>query len=277
MSGTVDAALHLFAVLVEALLPAVGFAGRRAPLVVAQAPRGVGLKPFGGRALVVVERLLTLLAAPGLKNQPQGVHLHAPHRITVDNLRVPVQRFGLRVQLADLRFQVIAEAGIFLDRLGTNVREVDEAAGNRQVRRRGERRYRLARVQQVDQHEIGAGLAVRIDHEGLEVLEIAHAPGSGGPDGIQLGHPAPQLVMFHGRQHRNTLGALISVASCVRSPTLTCSVWYPIGRSAGMVMDAVATNLPSTSYACDPSPAPGSSAPWYSSPFSSVMVAEESA
>ena len=68
-------------------------------------------------------------------------------------------------------------------------------------------------------------------------------------------------------------GALISVASCVRSPTLTCSVWYPIGRSAGMVMDAVATNLPSTSYACDPSPAPGSSAPWYSSPFSSVMVA----
>ena len=198
--------LHLVAVLVEALLPAVGFAGRRAPLVVAQAPRGVGLKPFGGRALVVVERLLTLLAAPGLKNQPQGVHLHAPHRITVDNLRIPVQRFGLRVQLADLRFQFIAEAGIFLDRLGTNVREVDEAAGNRQVRRRGERRYRLARVQRVDQHEIGAGLAVRIDHEGLEVLEIAHAPGSGGPDGIQLGHPAPQLVMFHGRQHRNTLG-----------------------------------------------------------------------
>lgn len=72
--------------------------------------------------------------------------------------------------------------------------------------RRGERRYRLARVQRVDQHEIGAGLAVRIDHEGLEVLEITHAPGSGGPDGIQLGHPAPQLVMFHGRQHRNTLG-----------------------------------------------------------------------
>lgn len=202
------------------------------------------------------------------------MHLHAPHRITVDNLRVPVQRFGLRVQLADLRFQFIAEAGIFLDRLGTNVREVDEAAGNRQVRRRGDGATGSHACSGLTSMK---SAPVLLCESTMRVLRSSKSPTPQDPAdrmeyswAIQPHNWSCSMAGSIG----NTLGGADQRGVLRAVAHLDMQRMVSHRQIAGMVMDAVATNLPSTSYACDPSPAPGSSAPWYSSPFSSVMVAE---
>ncbi len=135
--------------------------------------------------------------------------------------------------------------------------------------------YRLARVQRVDQHEIGAGLAVRLDQQ---VLRSSKSPTPQDPAERMEYSWAIQPHSWScsmAEQHRNTLGGADQrgVLRAVAHADMQRMVSHRQIRGYG---DGCAspTNLPSTSYACDPSPAPGSSAPWYSSPFSSVMVAE---
>ena len=73
----------------------------------------------------------------------------------------------------------LAERGIFDDRLGADVREVDQATAYRQIRRRGERGHRLGGMHRIDEHEVGTCLLLGIHQHGLQILVIAHAPGVG--------------------------------------------------------------------------------------------------
>lgn len=127
----------------------------------------------------MVERALAFGGAAGLEDNPQGVHLAAPHGVTVDELGITVQRFGIGMQPVDGVLVALAERGIFDDRLGADVREVDQATAYRQIRRRGERGHRLGGMHRIDEHEVGTGLLLGIHQHGLQILVIAHAPGVG--------------------------------------------------------------------------------------------------
>ena len=145
----------------------------------------------------MVEYALAFGGTAGLKDNPQGVHLAAPHGVTVDELGITVQRFGVGMQSVDGILVALAERGIFGDRLRTDVREVDQATAYRQIRRRGERGHRLGGMHRINEYEVGTGLLLGVHQHGLQILVIAHAPGVGGANRVQLGHPAPQTAALH--------------------------------------------------------------------------------
>ena len=101
------------------------------------------------------------------------------------------------MQLLDLLASGVIKLLVFRNGLRANVREVHETTADRQIRRRGQRSHWLTAVDRVDEHEIGAGLALGFHEEGLEILEITDTPRTVGTNRIQLSHPAPQLVVLH--------------------------------------------------------------------------------
>ena len=52
-------------------------------------------------------------------------------------------------------------------------------------------------MQRVDQHEVGTGLLLGFDEQGLQILIIADSPRAAGTDGIELAHPTPQGAFLH--------------------------------------------------------------------------------
>ena len=66
---------------------------------------------------------------------------------------------------------------IFRHGLRTDVAEIDETAGNRQIRRWRQRRHRLRGVHRVDKHEVGAGLLLASTSKGLQILIVSDTPG----------------------------------------------------------------------------------------------------
>ena len=123
--------------------------------------------------------------------------LDAPHGVAIDQPRVVIQRFDLLVQRIDFSPVLVGQREIFRHGLRTDVAEIDETAGNRQIRRWRQRRHRLRGVHRVDKHEVGAGLLFSLDQHGLQIFEVSHAPGSLGTDGVQLAHPPPQGAVLH--------------------------------------------------------------------------------
>ncbi len=111
--------------------PIIRIVLRRAPLVVAQAPCGVRLDLPAARIKVLVEPRLTVRSATGFEDDPQRLDLRVPHRVTVDAARIAVQRGDLVMQRVDPGAVVHRQQHVFRQGLGTDVREVDEAAGNR--------------------------------------------------------------------------------------------------------------------------------------------------
>ena len=205
-------------ILGQRALPVVRVRARRAPLVIAQAPCGVGLQLLAAGLLERLELGLSGFVAPDLEQNPQGVHLGAPHRVPVDDLRVAVQRGHAVVQIVDLGLNRFVRGAVLLDGLGPDVGEVHEPAGHRQIRRRGQRGDRFGRVHRVDQHEIGTGAPLGVHQQRLQILEVAHAPRVRGTNRIQLGHPAPQLAALQrfrqlhaagGADQRGVLGAAV--------------------------------------------------------------------
>ena len=125
------------------------------------------------------------------------MHLGPPHGVAVDDLRIAVERFDTRMQLVDLLLAIRVQRGIFRHGFRANVAEVDEATGDRQVRRRRQRRHRFGGMHRIDEHEVGTGPSLGFDQQGLEILIVAHAPGAVGTDGVQLTHPTPQGAFLH--------------------------------------------------------------------------------
>ena len=177
--------------------PIIGVVGGSAPLVVAQAPGGVGFDLVSAFGEVTVEFGLVSLGSAGLVDDPQRMLLDAPHGVAIDQPRVVIQRFDLLVQRIDLGPVLVGQREIFRHGLRTDVAEIDETAGNRQIRRWRQRRHRLRGVHRVDKHEVGAGLLFSLDQHGLQIFEVSHAPGSLGTDGVQLAHPPPQGAVLH--------------------------------------------------------------------------------
>ena len=177
--------------------PIIGVVGGSAPLVVAQAPGGVGFDLVSAFGEVTVEFGLASLGSAGLVDDPQRMLLDAPHGVAIDQPRVVIQRFDLLVQRIDLGPVLVGQREIFRHGLRTDVAEIDETAGNRQIRRWRQRRHRLRGVHRVDKHEVGAGLLFSLDQHGLQIFEVSHAPGSLGTDGVQLAHPPPQGAVLH--------------------------------------------------------------------------------
>ena len=52
-------------------------------------------------------------------------------------------------------------------------------------------------MQRIDQHEVGAGLLLGLDEQGLQILIVADTPGTAGTNGVELAHPAPQGAFLH--------------------------------------------------------------------------------
>ena len=177
--------------------PIIGVVGGSAPLVVAQAPGGVGFDLVSAFGEVTVEFGLASLGSAGLVDDPQRMLLDAPHGVAIDQPRVVIQRFDLLVQRIDFSPVLVGQREIFRHGLRTDVAEIDETAGNRQIRRWRQRRHRLRGVHRVDKHEVGAGLLFSLDQHGLQIFEVSHAPGSLGTDGVQLAHPPPQGAVLH--------------------------------------------------------------------------------
>ena len=80
------------------------------------------------------------------------------------------------MQLLDLLARGVIKLLVFRNGLRANVREIHETAADRQIRGRGQRSHRFTAVHRVDEHEIGAGLALGFHEEGLQIFEIADAP-----------------------------------------------------------------------------------------------------
>jgi hypothetical protein len=80
------------------------------------------------------------------------------------------------------------------------VERVGEPAAGRRVGRRRHRQRRRDRVQRVEQDQ---SRAVAVRHEVAQVAQVAHAPGAGRPQGVELQHPAPRLRRLgkFGRHH----------------------------------------------------------------------------
>ena len=187
----------LFGITIELTHPIVVAAIEGAPLVVAQAPRGIGFDLIAHFGEILVELSLTLCGKTCFVDDPQRLHLGAPHRFTVQNLRIAVEGFDLLVQCVDLRLVFRRKRGIFRHGFRTNIAEVDETARNRQIRRRLNRWHWLGGMQRVDQHEVGTGLLLGFDEQGLQILIIADSPRTVGTDGIELAHPTPQGAVLH--------------------------------------------------------------------------------
>ena len=60
-----------------------------------------------------------------------------------------------------------------------------------------DRRHRFGGMQRIDQHEVGAGLLLGLDEQGLQILIVADTPGTAGTNGVELAHPAPQGAFLH--------------------------------------------------------------------------------
>ena len=110
-------------VAIELALPVALLAVGRPPLVVAQAPGGVGFDLVSAFGEVTVEFGLASLGSAGLVDDPQRMLLDAPHGVAIDQPRVVIQRFGVGMQSVDGILVALAERGIFGDRLRTDVRE----------------------------------------------------------------------------------------------------------------------------------------------------------
>ena len=93
--------------------PIIGVVGGSAPLVVAQAPGGVGFDLVSAFGEVTVEFGLASLGSAGLVDDPQRMLLDAPHGVAIDQPRVVIQRFDLLVQRIDLGPVLVGQREIF--------------------------------------------------------------------------------------------------------------------------------------------------------------------
>ena len=125
------------------------------------------------------------------------MHLAAPHGVTVDELGITVQRFGVGMQsvdsilvaLADVAYSAITSGRMYV----------------KLIRRRLTGRYGdgvsgtpARRHAPVDEREVGTGLLLGIHQHGLPDPHVAHAPQESDERiPVQLGHPASQTAALH--------------------------------------------------------------------------------
>ena len=167
---------NLLRIPAEGLFPIVALRRGRTPLVITQAPRGIGFEVGTEIRLELVECGLTLGSATGLEDNPQSMHLAAPHGVTVNDLGIAVQRLHIGVQSIHFILGIGRQCGVFRYRLRANIREIDQTTAHRKIRRRRKRRHRFGGVQRIDQHKISAGLPLGVDQYGLQILVIADTP-----------------------------------------------------------------------------------------------------
>ena len=83
--------------------PIVVAAIRGAPLVVAQAPCGIGFDLIAHFGEILVELGLTLCGKAGLVDDPQRLHLGTPHGFAIQDPRIAVERLDLLMQFIHFR------------------------------------------------------------------------------------------------------------------------------------------------------------------------------
>ena len=150
--------------------------------------------------------------------------LDAPHGVAIDQPRVVIQRFDLLVQRIDFSPVLMGQREIFRHGLRTDVAEIDETAGNRQIRRWRQRRHRLRGVHRVDKHEVGAGLLLASTSM---VFRSSKSPTPQDPlermEYSWLIHPHRE-PFFISSSSSIFSGALITVAVSASLPTVTSRV-----------------------------------------------------
>ncbi len=157
-----------------------------------RAPQGVVLQrlPLLGQEVAVGG------AAAGGERHPddqlQRLALQLPDGVPVDQ-RALVQHGlaeGGRVLAEVVQRGPVADVPVLRDRLDPQVHRVGEAAGGRAVRGRVGGTAGNGRVQRIDLDEPGAQSASGPGGEVRQVAEVAHAPGAGGEQGVELDEEA---------------------------------------------------------------------------------------
>ena len=143
--------------------------GERAPggEIAKRAPFGLDEAPVCG---------LAAGAAHNLVDQLKGCAFRSPEGVAVEEVIREVLRRRHNSELVDPRSLGRAEVAVLRDRLDPEIERAGEPAARRQIRRWLDRRYRLGRMQGVDNDEAGIQRPPRPGSEVGQVDEVPDAP-----------------------------------------------------------------------------------------------------
>ena len=186
--------------------PVHAFLPRCAPHLERDAPQGERAQVVARCTAELRERRLALggalLAEDDLERRALGI----PCRVDVDRVRVRVVHRHAVMQVAHSGQIPLTQLLEFRDVLRADVGDVQESARLGQVRGGLERGDWRARVDRVDEHEVGAGFGGRVGGEHAQVAVVADAPRPGGTHRVHLRHPAPALLVLHCLRHGDARG-----------------------------------------------------------------------